>query len=193
MATPARGRGHHLPVPSRDAAERIYMATLRRRETLAFPASSMRVIAKADGGAFATGYARGHEPDRRIRTRSTAMKPPASRSARPRPEFAPARRPPRVPRYYDGHGDDLRGDHGDGDAVRRGRVARSRCRPRGLARHLVENGSHGLVVGGHDRRVADALRRREARACCERSLDEVGDRATVIAGPGRTTPVTRPS
>ena len=34
---------------------------------------------------------------------------------------------------------------------------------RRLARHLVENGSHGLVVAGHDGRVADALRRREAR------------------------------
>ena len=30
--------GAAYPVPSRDAAERIYMATLRRRETLAFPA-----------------------------------------------------------------------------------------------------------------------------------------------------------
>ena len=28
----------HLPIPPRDAAERIYMATLARRETLAFPA-----------------------------------------------------------------------------------------------------------------------------------------------------------
>ena len=33
---------------------------------------------------------------------------------------------------------------------------------RRLARHLVENGSHGVVRRGHDRRGADALRRREA-------------------------------
>ena len=35
---------------------------------------------------------------------------------------------------------------------------------RELARHLVDNGSDGLVVTGHDGRVADAVRRRALRA-----------------------------
>ena len=34
-----------------------------------------------------------------------------------------------------------------------------------LARWLVDHGSEGLVVAGHDRRGPGALRRREAIAC----------------------------
>jgi 4-hydroxy-tetrahydrodipicolinate synthase len=54
---------------------------------------------------------------------------------------------------------------------------------RGLARHLVDNGSHGLVVAGttgESPTLSDAEKLELFKAI----LDEVGDRATVIAGTG---------
>ena len=56
-------------------------------------------------------------------------------------------------------------DHGDGDAVRRGRRRSTSRRRARLARHLVENGSHGLVVAGTTGESPTLSRRREARAC----------------------------
>ena len=50
--------GATYPVGARDAAERIYMATLRRRETLAFPATracQAEVVAMPCRRRFATG------------------------------------------------------------------------------------------------------------------------------------------
>ena len=54
---------------------------------------------------------------------------------------------------------------------------------RELAAYLVDHGSDGLVVAGTTARVADALRRGEARAV-RRRRRAVGDRATVVAGTG---------
>jgi 4-hydroxy-tetrahydrodipicolinate synthase len=54
---------------------------------------------------------------------------------------------------------------------------------RRLARHLIENGSHGLVVGGttgESPTVSDD----EKMRLLDLVLDEVGDEATVIAGTG---------
>jgi 4-hydroxy-tetrahydrodipicolinate synthase len=54
---------------------------------------------------------------------------------------------------------------------------------RRLAAHLVENGSHGLVVSGTTGE-APTLSDAEKLRLLEAVLDEVGDRATVIAGTG---------
>lgn len=54
---------------------------------------------------------------------------------------------------------------------------------RSLARHLVENGSDGLVVAGTTGE-APTLSDDERLALFEAALDEVGDRATVVAGTG---------
>lgn len=54
---------------------------------------------------------------------------------------------------------------------------------RRLARHLVEHGSHGLVVGGTTGE-SPTLSGDEVIALLEAVLEEVGDRATVIAGTG---------
>ena len=54
---------------------------------------------------------------------------------------------------------------------------------RALAAHLVENGSDGLVVTGSTGESA-TLSDDERFALYETALDEVGDRATVVAGTG---------
>jgi 4-hydroxy-tetrahydrodipicolinate synthase len=54
---------------------------------------------------------------------------------------------------------------------------------RRLARHLAENGSHGLVVAGTTGE-APTLSDREKLDLLEAVLDEVGDTATVICGTG---------
>lgn len=54
---------------------------------------------------------------------------------------------------------------------------------RSLARHLVEHGSHGLVVAGTTGE-SPTLEPGEVLRLLETVLDEVGDRATVIAGTG---------
>ena len=54
---------------------------------------------------------------------------------------------------------------------------------RALARHLVDNGSDGLVVTGTTGE-APTLSDDERMALYEAALDEVGDRATVVAGTG---------
>jgi 4-hydroxy-tetrahydrodipicolinate synthase len=54
---------------------------------------------------------------------------------------------------------------------------------RRLARHLVEHGSDGVVVSGTTGE-APTLSHEEKRALLEAVVDEVGDRATVIAGTG---------
>jgi 4-hydroxy-tetrahydrodipicolinate synthase len=56
-------------------------------------------------------------------------------------------------------------------------------RTRSLAAHLVEHGSHGLVVTGTTGESATLDDTEKARLW-ETVLDEVGDRATVIAGTG---------
>ena len=57
------------------------------------------------------------------------------------------------------------------------------ARFRELARHLVENGSDGLVVTGHDGR-GPTLSDDERFELYAAAVDEVGDRATVVAGTG---------
>jgi 4-hydroxy-tetrahydrodipicolinate synthase len=57
------------------------------------------------------------------------------------------------------------------------------ARFRALASHLVDNGSDGLVVTGTTGE-SPALSDEERFALYEAALDEVGDRATVIAGTG---------
>jgi 4-hydroxy-tetrahydrodipicolinate synthase len=54
---------------------------------------------------------------------------------------------------------------------------------RDLARHLVDNGSHGLVVAGTTGE-SPTLSDDEKLELFQAILDEVGDRATVIAGTG---------
>ena len=54
---------------------------------------------------------------------------------------------------------------------------------RRLARHLVEQGSHGLVVAGTTGE-APTLTDDERARLTEAVLDEVGDAATVVAGTG---------
>ncbi len=54
---------------------------------------------------------------------------------------------------------------------------------RALATHLVENGSHGLVVAGTTGE-SPTLSDEEKLRLLDAVLDEVGDRATVIAGTG---------
>jgi 4-hydroxy-tetrahydrodipicolinate synthase len=54
---------------------------------------------------------------------------------------------------------------------------------RSLARHLVENGSHGLVVAGTTGE-SPTLSDDEKLDLCSAVMDEVGDRATVICGTG---------
>ena len=54
---------------------------------------------------------------------------------------------------------------------------------RALARHLVDNGSDGLVVTGTTGE-ASTLTDDERLALHEAAVDEVGDRATIIAGTG---------
>jgi 4-hydroxy-tetrahydrodipicolinate synthase len=54
---------------------------------------------------------------------------------------------------------------------------------RRLARHLVDNGSHGLVVSGTTGE-APTLSDTEKLRLLEAVLEEVGDRATVISGTG---------
>jgi 4-hydroxy-tetrahydrodipicolinate synthase len=54
---------------------------------------------------------------------------------------------------------------------------------RALARHLVDNGSDGLVVTGTTGE-APTLSDAERLALYEAAVDEVGDRATVVAGTG---------
>ena len=54
---------------------------------------------------------------------------------------------------------------------------------RALARHLVENGSDGLVVTGTTGE-SPTLSDDERFALYEAAVDEVGDRATVVAGTG---------
>src|SRR5688572_16929494 len=54
---------------------------------------------------------------------------------------------------------------------------------RRLARHLIENGSHGLVVAGTTGE-APTLSDEEKLALMRAVIEEVGDGATVIAGTG---------
>ena len=54
---------------------------------------------------------------------------------------------------------------------------------RALARHLVDNGSDGLVVTGTTGE-APTLSDAERFELWEAAVDEVGDRATIIAGTG---------
>ena len=54
---------------------------------------------------------------------------------------------------------------------------------RSLARHLVENGSHGVVVAGTTGE-SPTLSDTEKLRLLEAVLDEIGDEATVIAGTG---------
>jgi 4-hydroxy-tetrahydrodipicolinate synthase len=54
---------------------------------------------------------------------------------------------------------------------------------RGLARNLVENGSHGLVIAGTTGE-SPTLSDREKLSLLRAVLDEVGDRATIICGTG---------
>src|ERR687891_976431 len=54
---------------------------------------------------------------------------------------------------------------------------------RRLARHLIENGSHGLVVAGTTGE-SPTLSDDEKLRLLDIVLDEVGDEATVIAGTG---------
>lgn len=54
---------------------------------------------------------------------------------------------------------------------------------RRLARHLVENGSHGLVVAGTTGE-APTLSDAEKLSLLDAVLDEVGDRATIVCGTG---------
>src|SRR4051812_26906177 len=54
---------------------------------------------------------------------------------------------------------------------------------RRLARHLTENGSHGLVVAGTTGE-APTLSDREKLELLEAVLDEVGDSATIVCGTG---------
>ena len=54
---------------------------------------------------------------------------------------------------------------------------------RRLARYLVDNGSHGLVVAGTTGE-SPTLSDREKLTLLEAVLDEVGDRATIICGTG---------
>ena len=54
---------------------------------------------------------------------------------------------------------------------------------RSLARHLIENGSHGLVVAGTTGE-SPTLSDDEKIRLLKGVLDEVGDEATVIAGTG---------
>lgn len=54
---------------------------------------------------------------------------------------------------------------------------------RSLARHLVDHGSHGLVVGGTTGE-SPTLDSTELLRLVEATIAEVGDRATVIAGTG---------
>jgi len=54
---------------------------------------------------------------------------------------------------------------------------------RGLARHLVENGSHGLVVAGTTGE-SPTLSDDEKLSLLRAVRDEVGDRATIICGTG---------
>jgi 4-hydroxy-tetrahydrodipicolinate synthase len=56
---------------------------------------------------------------------------------------------------------------------------------RALASHLVENGSDGLVVTGTTGE-SPTLSDDERFQLYEAAVDEVGDRATVVAGTGRT-------
>ena len=67
--------------------------------------------------------------------------------------------------------------HEDGGDRLRRVPARSRA-------HLVDNGSDGIVVAGHDRREPDADRRASALDLIRAALEAVGDRATVVAGTG---------
>ena len=54
-----------------------------------------------------------------------------------------------------------------------------------LAAHLVDRQAHdGLVVLGHDGRVADHHATASSTPSCEAVIDAVGDRATVVAGVG---------
>ena len=64
---------------------------------------------------------------------------------------------------------------------------------RRLCTHLVENGSDGVVVAGHDRGVSDAAPTTSGSSSSPPRSTTVGDRATVIAGTGdvlRRTPST---
>src|ERR687888_507857 len=54
---------------------------------------------------------------------------------------------------------------------------------RSLARHLVENGSHGLVVAGTTGE-SPTLSDQEKLRLWEAVTDEVGDRATIVCGTG---------
>jgi 4-hydroxy-tetrahydrodipicolinate synthase len=54
---------------------------------------------------------------------------------------------------------------------------------RAMSRHLVENGSHGLVVAGTTGE-SPTLSDREKRELWEAVIDEVGDRATIVCGTG---------
>ena len=73
---------------------------------------------------------------------------------------------------------DPRRPHRDGDPLRRGRGASTTTRRARLARHLVEHGSHGLVVAGTTGE-APTLSDEEKLALLARRLDEVGGEATV--------------
>ncbi len=59
----------------------------------------------------------------------------------------------------------------------------STSEPRGLARHLIENGSHGVVVAGTTGE-SPTLCDEEKMALLRAVKDELGDEATVIAGTG---------
>src|ERR687897_383768 len=54
---------------------------------------------------------------------------------------------------------------------------------RGLARHLVDNGSHGLVVAGTTGE-SPTLSDDEKLALLRAVVDEVGERATIVCGTG---------
>ena len=166
--------GISYPIAPRDAAERIYMATLRRRESLALPGPRARQAAPGEAPAGAParpadparhGPARMDPESRPIAcTTSLAAAPPRFRDTTCAMATISGVITAMVTPFAEDGALDL-------DAARR------------LARHLVENGSHGLVVAGTTGE-SPTLSDDEKLRLLEAVKDEVGDRATVICGTG---------
>ena len=78
---------------------------------------------------------------------------------------------------------DPRGTDRDGDALRRGRRGRRGGGARAWPRHLIEHGSHGLVVAGTTGE-APTLDDEETSALLRAVVDEVGDEALLVCGTG---------
>ena len=79
-------------------------------------------------------------------------------------------------------GGDRRRNHRDGDAVRRGPLG-GRGAARRLARHLIENGSHGLVLAGTTGE-SPTLDDAEKLSLLRAVRDELGSEALIICGTG---------